>query len=210
MEWRRQARATGVRERVRFVWMWLEGMSLRAIARHTGASVTTVYRWIRRWQREGHVNTRARRNNTQVHTEVDFKDSVEEHEHIFNRNTPQTSLYNSDQMPTDGYNSNFKEGNIFPAALCEQHTQAPCKQWHLDGRRHIYSNGQPCITSMNNFRTYLLKSPHLYTVAESNGDIHNNFRAHMTYCSSHISSYNDYLSILTRLHRLSGLQSTDH
>lgn len=35
-------------------------MSLRAIARRTGASVTTVYRWIRRWQREGHVFTRAR------------------------------------------------------------------------------------------------------------------------------------------------------
>lgn len=35
-------------------------MSLRAIARCTGASVTTVYRWIRRWQREGHVLTRTR------------------------------------------------------------------------------------------------------------------------------------------------------
>ncbi|MPC16858.1 hypothetical protein E2C01_009695 [Portunus trituberculatus] len=40
--------------------MWVGGMSLRAIARCTGASVTTVYRWIRRWQREGHVLTRTR------------------------------------------------------------------------------------------------------------------------------------------------------
>lgn len=53
-------RATGSWERASFVWMWVSGMSLRAIARRTGASVTTVYRWIRRWQREGHVFTRAR------------------------------------------------------------------------------------------------------------------------------------------------------
>lgn len=60
MEWRRRVRSTGSWERACFVWMWVGGMSLRAIARRTGASVTTVYRWIRRWQREGHVFTRAR------------------------------------------------------------------------------------------------------------------------------------------------------
>ncbi|XP_063885581.1 uncharacterized protein LOC135113884 [Scylla paramamosain] len=59
-EWRRRVRPTGAWERAGFVWMWVSGMSLRAIARCTGASVTTVYRWIRRWQREGHVLTRTR------------------------------------------------------------------------------------------------------------------------------------------------------
>lgn len=53
-------RPTGAWERASFVWMWVSGMSLRAIARCTGASVTTVYRWIRRWQSEGHVFTRTR------------------------------------------------------------------------------------------------------------------------------------------------------
>lgn len=35
-------------------------MSLRDIARQTGSSVATVYRWIRRWQHEGHINTRTK------------------------------------------------------------------------------------------------------------------------------------------------------
>lgn len=60
MEMRQRLHLTSDWERARFVLMWAEGMSLRAIARHTGASVTTVYRWIRRWQYEGHVNTRPR------------------------------------------------------------------------------------------------------------------------------------------------------
>lgn len=53
-------RPTGLRERAEFVWLWVEGWSARAIAQHTGTSVTTVYRWIRRWQREGNVHDRPR------------------------------------------------------------------------------------------------------------------------------------------------------
>lgn len=60
MELRRRARPTSSWERARFVSMWISGMSLRAIARQTGSSVTTVYRWIQRWQNEGHINTRNR------------------------------------------------------------------------------------------------------------------------------------------------------
>ncbi|KAG7162400.1 Glutamate receptor ionotropic, kainate 1-like 1 [Homarus americanus] len=44
--------------RAKIVWMWLTGMSARQISRKSGASVTTVYRWIRRWQEEGTVATR--------------------------------------------------------------------------------------------------------------------------------------------------------
>ncbi|KAG7162359.1 putative homeodomain-like HTH_23 containing protein 1 [Homarus americanus] len=55
-------RATHVRtmktDRLRIVWMWLSGMSARSISYETGASICTVYRWIRRWQEEGTVDTR--------------------------------------------------------------------------------------------------------------------------------------------------------
>ncbi|KAK4293315.1 hypothetical protein Pmani_033976 [Petrolisthes manimaculis] len=49
---------TRVSERLRFVWLWVEGKSLRAIARETGVGATTVSRWIRRWLHEGHVHLR--------------------------------------------------------------------------------------------------------------------------------------------------------
>lgn len=40
--------------------MWVCGIPVRTIARDTHISVTTVYRWIRRWRKEGHVNTKPR------------------------------------------------------------------------------------------------------------------------------------------------------
>lgn len=45
-------------ERVRIVWMWLDGMSVKETAHLTGASVSTVYRWIRRWREEGTVESK--------------------------------------------------------------------------------------------------------------------------------------------------------
>lgn len=45
-------------DRLRIVWMWLRGMSAREISLETGASLCTVYRWVRRWQEEGNVETR--------------------------------------------------------------------------------------------------------------------------------------------------------
>lgn len=45
-------------EKVKFLTMWMAGMSCCDIARTTGRSATTVYRWINRWRKEGHVNTR--------------------------------------------------------------------------------------------------------------------------------------------------------
>ncbi|MPC93235.1 hypothetical protein E2C01_088358 [Portunus trituberculatus] len=56
----RSFRPTEGHERAGFVWLWASGMPVRDIAVRSGTSVTTVYRWIRRWQREGHVNTRPR------------------------------------------------------------------------------------------------------------------------------------------------------
>lgn len=61
MDLQRLHQTTNLADRSRFVWMWSTGMSARAIAQETGASVTTICRWIRRWRREGHINTRPRR-----------------------------------------------------------------------------------------------------------------------------------------------------
>ncbi|XP_069941765.1 uncharacterized protein [Cherax quadricarinatus] len=58
MRERRKCQPTCVRERTRFVHMWVGGMSLRSIALSSGVSVSTVFRWIHRWLREGNVNTR--------------------------------------------------------------------------------------------------------------------------------------------------------
>ncbi|KAK4309809.1 hypothetical protein Pmani_018570 [Petrolisthes manimaculis] len=53
-------RPTGLEERAEIVWLWVEGWSVKAIAQYTGTSITTVYRWIRRWQKEGNVSDRPR------------------------------------------------------------------------------------------------------------------------------------------------------
>ncbi|KAK4327297.1 hypothetical protein Pmani_002238 [Petrolisthes manimaculis] len=49
---------TAMADRLVMVWMWLNGTSARRISRYTGASVSTVYRWIRRWYDEGTLETR--------------------------------------------------------------------------------------------------------------------------------------------------------
>lgn len=49
---------TLVAARACIVWLWLDGASARAISRQTGASLSTVYRWVRRWQEEGTVETK--------------------------------------------------------------------------------------------------------------------------------------------------------
>uniref|UniRef100_A0A0P4WAP5 Insertion element IS150 protein InsJ-like helix-turn-helix domain-containing protein n=1 Tax=Scylla olivacea TaxID=85551 RepID=A0A0P4WAP5_SCYOL len=64
----RSFRPTEGHERAGFVWLWASGMPVRDIAVRSGTSVTTVYRWIRRWQREGHVNTRPRSGRPPVST----------------------------------------------------------------------------------------------------------------------------------------------
>ncbi|KAG7156452.1 putative helix-turn-helix HTH_28 domain containing protein 2, partial [Homarus americanus] len=49
---------TAENERANFVRLWLSGMSIRVIARASHTSVSTVYRWIRRWLQDGNVNTK--------------------------------------------------------------------------------------------------------------------------------------------------------
>lgn len=60
MKLRRPFQPTSLVVRTLFVMMWVGGMSIRAIARATGTSATTVNRWIKRWQQEGTINTRPR------------------------------------------------------------------------------------------------------------------------------------------------------
>ena len=64
----RNFRPTGLEERAHLVWLWVAGRSVHTIALLTGTSVTTVYRWIRRWQREGHVNSRPRSGRPRLGT----------------------------------------------------------------------------------------------------------------------------------------------
>ena len=55
-------------QRAGFVWLWAYGVPIRNIAVRSGTSITTVYRWIRRWQREGHVNSRPRSGRPKLRT----------------------------------------------------------------------------------------------------------------------------------------------
>lgn len=66
MEGRQPSRTTNTTQRARMVWMWVGGQSARTIAQATGASVSTVYRWIRRWEQEGNIHTRPRTGKYQI------------------------------------------------------------------------------------------------------------------------------------------------
>lgn len=57
-------KTTNISQRTKIVWMWISGQSARYIAQETHTSVSTVYRWIRRWEREGSVSTKPRNERT--------------------------------------------------------------------------------------------------------------------------------------------------
>lgn len=58
MDRRRTNSQQVVAERSKIVLLWMGGTSAKLISKQTGASLSTVYRWIRRWQEEGSVKTR--------------------------------------------------------------------------------------------------------------------------------------------------------
>lgn len=58
MDRRRTNSQAVVAERSRIVLLWMGGTSAKLISKQTGSSLSTVYRWIRRWQEEGSVKTR--------------------------------------------------------------------------------------------------------------------------------------------------------
>lgn len=45
-------------ERTRLVRLWLAGVPVKYISAESGASLSTVYRWIRRWRECGSLETR--------------------------------------------------------------------------------------------------------------------------------------------------------
>ena len=69
-------------------------MSLRTIARHTGSSVTTVYRWIRRWQQEGHINTRPRLYSSFV---CDYQDMLSIKDKLYENASKSTDVKYTEQ-----------------------------------------------------------------------------------------------------------------
>ncbi|KAK7083238.1 hypothetical protein SK128_001424 [Halocaridina rubra] len=52
--------------RIKIVKMSLEGLPVNTIAKKTGAAVTTVYRWLRRWRLEGNVSTKPRSGRPRI------------------------------------------------------------------------------------------------------------------------------------------------
>lgn len=67
--WREGTNFTNVLvKRARIVHLWQKGTAVRTISRKTGASITTVYRWIRRWQEEGTLKTRPYRKRPRAAT----------------------------------------------------------------------------------------------------------------------------------------------
>lgn len=54
------------RLRSSLVALWETGMTARGIAQETRVSVTTVYRWIRRWHMEGHLDNRPRKGRPRI------------------------------------------------------------------------------------------------------------------------------------------------
>ena len=57
-----------VAERAKIVRLWLQGATARDISQETGASLSTVYRWVRRWQQEGTVKARTFHKKPQKNT----------------------------------------------------------------------------------------------------------------------------------------------
>nr|XP_053643775.1 uncharacterized protein LOC128696520 [Cherax quadricarinatus] len=58
---RRAFKPTDMDDRLKIVLLWMKGTTVRDIALKTGSSVSTVYRWIKRWQREGNIYGSGRR-----------------------------------------------------------------------------------------------------------------------------------------------------
>ncbi|MPC18113.1 Glutamate receptor [Portunus trituberculatus] len=73
-EQRRPFQPTELADRARFVSMWVNGKSTRAIARETGTSASTVSRWIKRWKKEGNVDTRPRLGRPCCYKYLDTRD----------------------------------------------------------------------------------------------------------------------------------------
>lgn len=64
MERHRTFRKTRLAERAMFMYMWDAGLSLRTIAEQTGASATTVRRWVKRWKTEMGFSSSVHSQNT--------------------------------------------------------------------------------------------------------------------------------------------------
>lgn len=54
----RETRTTTVADRTLIVWLWERGTPPRTIACNVSTSLTTVYRWIRRWRHGGSLRNK--------------------------------------------------------------------------------------------------------------------------------------------------------
>ncbi|XP_064099440.1 uncharacterized protein LOC135210479 [Macrobrachium nipponense] len=53
--------------RAHLIGLWFRGASVPFISKRTGFSISSVYRWIKRWQEEGHLHSRAKIANDGHH-----------------------------------------------------------------------------------------------------------------------------------------------
>lgn len=68
MQGRRTSKPEAMMHRANIIWMWASGRSVRDIARENSTSITTVYRWIRRWNCEGTIDSRPRTGRPRITT----------------------------------------------------------------------------------------------------------------------------------------------
>lgn len=122
----RAVKPTGVSDRARFVVMWLEGVSIREIAVRTGISVTTVYRWLRRWQREGTVSTRPRSGRPRMMAREGGAGGI----HITSSQLLESAAYAADVHPRskpDALPHRVQGGNYPYSAPSSAELFNPCK-----------------------------------------------------------------------------------
>ena len=80
--------ASAIARRIAIVQMWQKGIPIRNISNRTGSSVTTVYRWVRRWQEQGTVEAKPyRRKPRAMHWQREVIMAPIFHRHVKNRNT---------------------------------------------------------------------------------------------------------------------------
>lgn len=86
--------------RARMICLWLAGMSAREISCCTGASISTVYRWVRRWQAGGSVEAKHSRGRQ-----------------------PERIVDEYFNLEASGY----LQGLASTSVLCEMYEHSPCR-----------------------------------------------------------------------------------
>lgn len=141
----RSVRPTQSHERVEFVWLWASGVPVRDIAIRSHTSVTTVYRWIRRYQREGHVNTRPRSGRPPVPVSHSWKGKLSLPTYDVLPCAASTSSPAASNTPSNSSPSVYSEVYICRIPHCTHHQ--PLKSLTCDSERLTVLSSQATKTT---------------------------------------------------------------